>query len=42
MKQNQNNIQILINKFNAKRFDEVINDTLILLKKKKMIFYGTY
>jgi len=38
MKQNQNNIQILINKFNSKRFDEVINDALILLKKKENDF----
>ena len=31
-------ISILINKFNAKKFNEVINDSLVLLKKKENDF----
>ena len=33
-------IEIIIRKFESNRFNEVINDSLTILKKLIMIFYG--
>ena len=33
-------VQILIKKFDNKNFKDVINESLVILKKKIMIFYG--
>ena len=35
-------ISILIKKFEIGKFQDVINDSLVILKKMTMIFYGIY